>query len=391
MRSSDGKTGIQSLEHSTVLNIARAHNTIVSVGVFDRGNGRGGRFYQGVFVPTSRLKIYFSTVVRSAPQEQGGEIVLLNWESKTIESNKPIVPANPEIYDPNPRGNSRGGRGIELFNNRVVVANYHTLEVYDRNLLHQLNVSHPLMVGLHEICRVTDEQVLISSTAIDAALLVDLGTNNIIKQYWPREMPGLQKALNLIPLDINKQIDNRTLFLDEGNTRRKGHIHLNAVAAWNGETFALFNRIGAIVNLDRDEIVVQDKSLLQPHNLHIDKDGMAVVNNTFKRSVHIYNLHTREMERTINLTSIGLVRRLMIKHDPSYLLKAVLKEAVLHKISAPRPIFVRGLDRYENLLFVGISPATILCLDWKSGALVDSYHYSNDVSVCIHGLKVVAE
>jgi hypothetical protein len=38
----------------------------------------------------------------------------------------------PPIDDPNPRGNSRGGRGVVVAGNAVLVANYHTLEVCDR-------------------------------------------------------------------------------------------------------------------------------------------------------------------------------------------------------------------------------------------------------------------
>ncbi len=82
----------------------------------------------------SSFKVYFSTVVRSSPLLKGGEIVLLDWESKTIEAKQPIFPKNPEIIDPNPRGNGRGGRGIEFFGNDVVVADYHTLEIYDYKL-----------------------------------------------------------------------------------------------------------------------------------------------------------------------------------------------------------------------------------------------------------------
>ena len=63
----------------------------------------------------------------------------------------------------------------------------------------------------------------------------------------------------------------------------------------------------------------------------------------------------------------------------------------LHPPSPPRPVFVRGLDFAEDRLFVGISPATILCIDWDRGELVDHYNYSQNVHVCVHGLKVLPE
>ena len=337
------------------------------------------------------LKIYFSTVVRSAPQELGGELVLLDWNSKTIQARRSIYPVNPEIHDPNPRGNSRGGRGVEFMDGSVVVANYHTLEIFDRNLQPQRSISNTLMVGLHEICKNTEGQIVASSTAIDAAISIDFRSGNIVRQYWPREMSVFQKDLDVTPLEIDKTVDNRALFLDEKNSSRKGHLHLNAVACWRGETYALLNKYATIVNLDRCQIVIQDRSLLQPHNLLIEENGIAIVNNTFKRATHIYDLNTRRLERVIKLTDFGLVRGLIARHDPKYFLQTALRQFVSRKVSAPRPIFVRGLDKFGDLLFVGISPATILCIDWKSGKLVNSYHYSDDVAICIHGLRILAE
>jgi len=337
------------------------------------------------------LKVYFSTVVRSAPQEQGGEIVLLDWNTKTIDARQPIYPVNPEIYDPNPRGNSRGGRGIEFIDDNVIVANYHTLEVFDRSLQHRKGISNGLMAGLHEICKDSDGHIVASSTAIDAALVVDFQDGGIVKQYWPRELPGSQNTFKIEPLRINKNEDNRALFLDEKNSKQKGHLHLNAVAHWRGETYALLNKYGAIINLDRDEVVIQDKSLMQPHNLLIVEDGTAYVNNTFKRSVHLYDLNTRKFVQKLQLTDFGLVRSLLIRHDLVYYVKTILREFFSRRISAPRPIFVRGLDKFENFLFVGISPATILCIDLKGGKLADYYRFSDDVAVCIHGLRITPE
>jgi len=196
--------------------------------------------------------------------------------------------------------------------------------------------------------------------------------------------------LNVSPLQINKEVDNRTSFLDERHVRNPSHLHLNAVAYWGGEMYGLFNTQGVIANLDRGEIVLQDKTLTHAHNLVIDDNGMVFVNNTFRRATHIYDLRQKKLVRTIRLSSFFLVRQLIIKHTLSYLVRGALKKLSLRQ-AASRPVFVRGLDKFGDLLFVGISPATILCINWKTGKLVDYYQYSDDVSVCIHGIKVVTE
>ncbi len=52
-----------------------------------------------------------------------------------------------------------------------------------------------------------------------------------------------------------------------------------------------------------------------------------------------------------------------------------------------RPLFIRGLDIVGNNLFVGLSPATIICIDYKTGKMIDAFNYSSNVLNCVHGLK----
>jgi len=340
----------------------------------------------------SSFKVYFSTVVRSSPLLKGGEIVLLDWESKTIEAKQPIFPKNPEIIDPNPRGNGRGGRGIEFFGNDVVVADYHTLEIYDYKLNHKKDISHPLLASIHETFSQGDGMIWVTSTSIDAVLGLDLRQNgHMFQQYWPREMPEFQRRLGLMPLKIKKNDDNRTKFLEPKHNRHPSHLHLNAIAKWRGELYGLFNRFGVIANLDKEEIIIQDSSLDHPHNLLINEDGLAIVNNTYKYAIHFYDLNEGELIRTINLTEFKLIRGLLLKNKLNYFLKGLLKKLFLPQIDVPKAVFVRGLDRVGNLLFVGISPATILCIDLENGKLLDSYSYTDNVNVCVHGLKVLVE
>ena len=71
------------------------------------------------------------------------------------------------------------------------------------------------------------------------------------------------------------------------------------------------------------------------------------------------------------------------ERSPSYKLGRVL----LRNVVAARPVFVRGLCRTPaGTILVGISPATILEFNWNTGRLVDSFSYSNDVNVAVHGL-----
>jgi len=338
------------------------------------------------------MKILFSTVVRGADITHGGEIVRLNWEEKMFDKRHQIIPENPEIRDPNPRGNSRGGRGIAILpDGRIVVAAYHSLYLFDPNLTAKEQITHNLMVGLHEVFLSSDKVIWLASTSIDAALEFDLGSKSITSQFWPREIPFFQQALNTKPLDIDKKIDNRLRFLDSHHIKKADHLHLNAVMVWENDIYALFHARGVIANLSRSEILIQDNALVGAHNLIITDNAKIVVNSTYGRSIRIYDLLSGVLVNEINLMDYPNVRRLVSPlQETMYVLRGIWNRLGKYKTLNPLPYFVRGLDIYGGHLFVGISPATILEFDMETKRLESMYSYSRDLASCIHGIKVIA-
>ncbi len=335
------------------------------------------------------MKLAFSTVVRGAPVRRGGELVLLDWDRKAVEQRTPIFPANPELRDPNPRGNTRGGRGIALMGEDLVVASYHTLRLFDRRLAPLRDVSHPLMVGLHEVFPTGDGTIWVASTAIDAALEIDMTSGRAVRQIWPREMPPFQAALGVASLAIDKEADNRGRFLSRSHLESHSHLHFNAITRWRGEMYGLFNSFGAIANLDRGEVVIRDDALRGGHNLVVLEDGTAFINGTRGHCVHIYDLAERAHRQTIDLMTFSWVRDLTRWYDRIAPLTRGFSRLGIRQLKISLPRFVRGLDLDGDRLFVGMSPASILCLDWRRGELVEAFNYSRDIRACIHGLKVL--
>lgn len=332
------------------------------------------------------LEIYFSTVVRSAPPDRGGELVRLDWESKQVKATVTIAPTNPDLPDPNPRGNTRGGRGVAILGDEVWVASYHTLKVFDRDLRPLRDVTHPLMVGLHEIFPTDRGSIWVTSTAIDAALEIDTSSGKALRELWPREQRAFQEHLGLAPLEIDKRVDNRARFLSNVHLKNESHIHLNAIAEYRGEVYALFNRSGAIVNLDRQEIVVRDPALQGGHNLHFANGGVVVyVNDTLGHHVMCYDLTSGRPIRKFSVSRFLPARRL----EAGYRAKRLLHKLGLLPIPPSRPMFIRGLSGHGGDLFVGTSPATIFQIGEETGELISLYSHTRDVRCCIHGLVAV--
>jgi hypothetical protein len=338
------------------------------------------------------VKVLFSTILRAGPLAEGGEVVLLDWPSKTVLARSPVVPRDPSLQDVNPRGNGRGGRGISVTPDNVYVASFDKIDVLDHELQIQRSVSNGLVVGVHEVLMTSPDSLWLAATAIDAALEIDLLDGSIRRSFWPREMPEFQSSLGLFPSDIDKSADQRTVFLlskdgpqaRESHSMRGAHLHLNALALYKGELLALFNRKGAIVNLDRGTVVVQDDRLRGGHNLLV-LDDHVVTNATRSESVHVYDLRDGQLVRSFPLRSYAWVRD-ATRPSPVDQGKRWLRR-VARRPALANPLFVRGLEKVDNQLFVGLSPASVVCLDFETGELVDAFQYSRDVKVCVHGLR----
>ena len=75
-------------------------------------------------------------------------------------------------------------------------------------------------------------------------------------------------------------------------------------------------------------------------------------------------------------------------HDILYRIRQILAKRNLYPKIPPRPLFVRGMDLMDSFLFIGVSPASILQIDIQKNKLTDIYTFSNDVNVCVHGIKI---
>jgi hypothetical protein len=335
------------------------------------------------------VDIYFGTIVRAAQVNEGGSLYKLDWNKKTIVQEVAIVPTDPSLdHDPNARGNVRGCRGIRAVGNEIVAADYHTLNFFDRGLNLKRKLSRNMMAGLHEI-QVSGDMIWVTSTTLDAVLKYRMDNGSLEAEYWPREMPQFQQELDVQALPVDKSIDNRATFLDNASFRGPSHLHLNAVCEFRGEVYALFHSKCVVANLTRGTIVIRDEKLKHAHNLIMEEPGVVYINDTHRTVIRQYDLASGRQLRAIDIRKMSGIKPLLMRSALRALREMGVSFFSSKRKPTARPLYLRGLALYDNYIFAGFSPATIVCIDKSTGQLVDYYFHSDDARVCIHGLTVV--
>jgi hypothetical protein len=320
--------------------------------------------------------IYFNTVKRKRPVKDAGELIVLDWLTKTVLKSLPIYPFDPDIdYDPNPRGNSRGGKGMFISSDELFVGTYHSILVFDLDLNLKRKITNNLFVNIHEMC-MAGGNVWVSSTAIDAALLIN-GEGAILKSWWPREDHLLQEKYGLSPMEIDKNMDNRLAHLHAEASTKAHHTHLNGVVKSGLKTYVLLNKMGLIIQIEPEiKIILEDHFIRGAHSPVISNDGnQLLLCSSFQKSIVIYDLKTGKLLKQINLLNFAEIADLYKKHPDE---------------PFNQSIFVRGLEFIDDRrILVGSAPASILEVDIQSSRLMDFYQYSNEVGDAIHGLVCV--
>lgn len=281
------------------------------------------------------MNLYFTTVARGAPIADAGQVVCLDWDTKTVVASASIGPLDVSP-PPNPRGGSRGGRGVAIQDGNVLALGSDVLYSLPLDLSEQtVAFSHPRMEA-HEILVTPTGGVFIAATRLNAIVTT---TDGVIT---PLTNPRMVTALEAVGMT-------------------GPHLHLNAVALWNDDLLALCNHLGAIINITTGTVVMHNELLVRAHDLVVVGDQAYVVSTGHKELL------------LVDLTA-GTVIQSWPLGDPK---------------------FARGLalvttDGTVTSAFVGCAPgATVMGLTLATGA-IESFVYQPDVRMAVHGICIAS-
>jgi hypothetical protein len=355
------------------------------------------------------MRLVFTTVVRQAPVAAGGSVRMFEWPSGRLLAERAVAPVDPPVVDPNPRGNSRGGRGVAFLPDAIVIATYHTLEICDLSLQAVGAFSHGNFAGIHEIRR-RGKRLFVASTANNAAAQIAIeavlnGQAAVpkpaaladVRFWWPTEDRAVCEQIG-VPTTAypDKRADNRLRYLDLHNRGHAGHLHLNAVDADGDRVYALLNKPGVIVRLDDSgaiKVVLRDRLLEGAHNLDFIKPGRAWVVGTRAGLLLECDLGAGLVRPLIDLAATpfarGLGRGEGKPHSQSWCRCGRAWPSAATE-AASKPLFWRGLAVDDDWIFVGTSPAAILGFDRRTFAYRGVVRFSSDVREIVHGLAIAS-
>ncbi len=311
------------------------------------------------------------------------------------------MPEDPPVIDPNPRGNSRGGRGIVVLDNAILVANYHTIEVCDRLLNPIGRISNGNFAGIHEIAKRGD-RLFVASTANNTAVVLSMTeVERSLKGgphakllvspqfWWPTEQPAVCSVLK-IPQTIyhNKQNDNRLRYLDLHNRGKAGHLHLNAIDADGDRVYALLNKLGAILNLNEMKVVLRHPWLEGAHNLEFVGPQLAYVVSTKHGLLLECELTQEKVQPLIDLNATPFAKGLTNERRLGRWLRFFGQVREERSVPTARSLFWRGLAMNDDWIFIGTSPASILGFNRTTLAYQGVIQLSENISEGIHGIAI---
>lgn len=186
-------------------------------------------------------RVIVTTAVRHADSSRySGYVRIVDLGTGDVVLTEPMPESDWRHVDPNPRGGTRGARGVSATADRLVIANSNTIFVFDRTWALETTLTHPLAGALHDILA-EDDGVWVTSANAD--LLLKLGWDGAVLDSWCwRDDRALVRTLgfrSVPPFDATLDYrDPRVLRSGAHNT-----IHLNALARVPDGMLLSFGRV----------------------------------------------------------------------------------------------------------------------------------------------------
>lgn len=256
--------------------------------------------------------LYASGSVRNEiDQLNHGQLSKINLDTGEIIKTIPVFPTAFCARNGNPRGGTRGWRGLEFqpdIHNGIIAANNDSLVYFDYDLNLQKIVTHPSFGNLHGLFYdETQKNLIITSTLNDTYSIYDDNSIKVIEPLQRKDIYNLAKDWLKIRTRDRKPYDVMRDYREEWI---EDVLHLNYVIHTKERDLALFNSMNLLVQLYPEPEILWsapiEKGLLEisrdeaglecPHDLVIETDNTILINSSARQELYRFYLKEKKIE-----------------------------------------------------------------------------------------------
>jgi hypothetical protein len=309
----------------------------------------------------SARRVAITSVVRYAiPTEISGCLRILDLERGRLSFVTPSPESTWRQQDPNPRGGTRGTRGVSAYGDRLIVANAERLFVFDGswNLVGEL--THELMADVHDVLA-EERGIWVAATGTDMLLFMSWAGR--LERAWTfRKDRRLLKELGF----RDGSLPSVTPDTDFRNPRARAgfdRFHLNSLGRSSEGLLVSFGRVRTERDLSQEAVsalvrVTENGAAGQPPRVEIlhRQAGVRLPNHNVAEVGDwlVYNDSNRHCLIAYDRSVGAEVQAVQIPGDPPY---------------------ARGLARIgPDLWLVGSqAPLAVYAVDLGHGKVVAAY------------------
>jgi hypothetical protein len=336
------------------------------------------------------MRLIATTVIREAHvgKQDLGFIYDVDWDAGAVVRRLRVPEPSFPRSDDNPRGGVRGGRGVAVTSQGILVANYDGIYVFDDDWRPLDVIESPLFVGLHEI-HWDGTQLWITATALDVVLKMRLGEPPELA--WDAHDRTVARKVGVRRLQ--RALDGTVDYRVEG-AQKVDECHVNS-AVPHGD--ALIINCGVVHRtsspLDRAERRFHKFARRRPplDKLPVRKPRRFVVSlHADGRVERIAELGDHWMPSHNGQSSNG---RVLVNDSPGKALRVFSGKDPAETRDIPLPgRWHRGLAVVgPDSAVVGAAPASLALVDLVSGTVERRLQLSEDPNEAVHGLVVCPE
>jgi hypothetical protein len=270
------------------------------------------------------------------------------------------------------RGGSRGGRGVRTRDNKIFVAIYDRILVFDYFWQLLDEIRHPHVVGHHEI-QVEADGILCCSTMVDMVAKLSFD-GNLLFEWWAAEDEAFVAWTGGKLTRWNREVDYSSHRDPSGLEFYPGkQYHINNVYRSGGEIHAYdANHSTLFAVWPQFEPITKNPAWDHAHNVSM-RGRNILVNNSACRTFEIWRMP-------------GLLRRFWDK-SPSLISRLELVPGTAKSTQFSVSGWIRGrINLAHNEFIVGSNPASLYHI--RDNEVLNVCELGSDVNEAIHGLAL---